>query len=98
MFCMKKNVRVYKTCLQYCYISLHIEKWRWCDSLSLCFELEAAHISTTEDNNLWILRPRHHTHIPNTTLEHTSCRIRIHIKSAIINRHDGLSNVGGEMN
>ena len=75
MYCMKKNVHVYKTCLQYCYISLQIEKWRWCDYLKLCFELEVAHVSTIEDDNLWILRPRHHTQIPNATLEHTSCRI-----------------------
>jgi len=48
------------------------------------FRASSAHVTTIEDDNLWILRPRHHTHIPNATLEHTSCHIWFHIKSAII--------------
>jgi hypothetical protein len=89
---MKKNIHKHKTCLQYCYISQQLETWRWCDSLRLCFDLESAHVITIEDDNLWILRPLNHTHIPSATLEHTSC----HIIPAIINRHVGLSNVEGE--
>jgi len=72
---MTKNIHIYKKCLHYYYITQKLETWRWCDYLRLCFEIEAAHVSTIEDDNLWILRPRHHKHIRNATLEHTSCHI-----------------------